>query len=73
MGVVTNGSLQAQSEKIGILQLADMIDALVISETVGYKKPDPRIFIAALAELGLKNSETMFVGDHPTKGSSDNN
>jgi putative hydrolase of the HAD superfamily len=32
--------------------LADLIDACVVSGTVGIRKPDPRIFALAIAEAG---------------------
>jgi FMN phosphatase YigB (HAD superfamily) len=36
-----------------------------ISAEVGFRKPHPRIFEAALQELKLKGEEVLFVGDHP--------
>jgi putative hydrolase of the HAD superfamily len=37
----------------------------VISEAVQVQKPDPRIFVHALAEIGRRASDTWFVGDGP--------
>ena len=42
-----------------------MVDVHIISESVGIKKPAPRIFEIALQELRLDASECWFLGDHP--------
>jgi len=36
---------------------------VVISAAAGYKKPDPRIFEAALAQTGLRPDEVVYIGD----------
>lgn len=62
LGVVSNfyGNLPAVCEETGIdRHLAVMID----SASVGFRKPDPRIFQAALARLNAPPSEAVFVGD----------
>lgn len=44
--------------------LAGQVDAVVYSAQVGYEKPDPRIFLAALDQLGNPDpEETIHVGD----------
>ena len=40
-----------------------MLDALVISDAVGIRKPRSEIFEAVLAELGVAPEETLHVGD----------
>jgi putative hydrolase of the HAD superfamily len=47
-------------EMEGILGL---LPVRVYSSEVGYRKPDRRIFEAALEELGVGAAETLFVGD----------
>jgi putative hydrolase of the HAD superfamily len=42
---------------------ADLFDATVFSCSVGIRKPDPRIYRLACAELGVEPEEAMFVGD----------
>ena len=44
--------------------LQDLVDAFTHSYEVGAEKPDPRIFRAACAKLGVRPSETLMVGDH---------
>ena len=43
--------------------LAPYFDSVVISGEVGVKKPDPRIFDAALEQTGIKPEEAIYVGD----------
>jgi REG-2-like HAD superfamily hydrolase len=48
-----------------IAALALEVDAVVCSGEVGTEKPDPHIFLAACACLGVHPSEAVHVGDHP--------
>ena len=43
--------------------VADLFDAVVVSDEVGWRKPHPAIFQAALARLGVGAQEALFVGD----------
>lgn len=65
LGVLTNGSEQAQSQKIAHLKIEHYFSSVVISALVQCKKPDPRIFQHALAQIGCAAANTLFVGDHP--------
>lgn len=40
-------------------------DAVVVSDTVGWRKPAPVIFRVALERLGVEPDEALFVGDRP--------
>jgi putative hydrolase of the HAD superfamily len=53
-------SMRAQLEHLG---LAPLLDAAVFSSAVGWRKPSPRIFERALAELGCAPAATLMVGD----------
>jgi HAD superfamily hydrolase (TIGR01509 family) len=46
------------------LGLLELLDAVVLSYEVGAVKPDPRIFAAACAALGVRPAEALMVGDH---------
>ncbi len=51
---------------MGILEtagVAALFDAVVVSDAVGWRKPAPPIFHAALNRLGLQPAEALFVGD----------
>ncbi len=45
-------------------QLRWSFDAVVISDTTGFRKPRPEIFRATFAALGVVPSETLHVGDN---------
>lgn len=47
-------------ERAGI---ADLFQAVVVSDEVGWRKPHPEIFSRALASLGVAPAEALFVGD----------
>jgi len=53
-------SMAAQVEHFG---LAQHLDAITFSAAVGWRKPDGRIYAAALAAIGAAPSETVMVGD----------
>ncbi len=46
-------------------KLLDFFPVRVYSCQVGFRKPDPRIFMEALNRLGLQAREAIFVGDSP--------
>jgi HAD superfamily hydrolase (TIGR01509 family) len=43
--------------------LTEQFDVIVFSEEVGFRKPQPEIFLHALAQLGVEPENAMFVGD----------
>ena len=47
-------------ERAGV---ADLFQAIVVSDTVGWRKPHPEIFSSALARLGVAAADALFVGD----------
>ena len=63
-GVITNGS-RRQWRKLEALGLPARTDCLFVSEDFGTKKPDPAIFRAAAAHLGIAPTHILFVGDNP--------
>lgn len=44
--------------------LRDYFSAFIISSQIGVRKPDPRMFNAALDALGIKPEEALFVDDN---------
>jgi putative hydrolase of the HAD superfamily len=45
--------------------LKSFFDTLVISDAVGLKKPDPKIFHLACAQLRVEPSQCLYIGDDP--------
>ena len=64
VGVVTNGPTEMQWAKVRNAGVADLVDAVVVSEEFGVNKPHPAIFNHALGLIGATTSETVFVGDN---------
>ena len=70
IAIVTNGSTKQQNAKIDRLGFRPMVDAVVVSETLGIKKPDARIFehTASLCGIDLHDparENCWMVGDSP--------
>jgi putative hydrolase of the HAD superfamily len=47
--------------------LADLLDTIVFSDDVGVRKPEPAIFLKALADLGVEPARALYVGDRLDK------
>ncbi len=69
LGLVTDGPLAVQRQKVAALQLQPLIHATVFSDTWGRAawKPSVRPFLAVLDRLSIRGSEAVYVGDNPTK------
>lgn len=65
LAIVTNGSTTQQNAKIDRLGLRALVDAVVVSGTVGVSKPDPRIFELAAVAAGSSLDGAWMVGDSP--------
>jgi len=64
LGVVSNWDTRLRGIAAG-LGLDRLVDFVVISAEAGVRKPDPRIFEAALARAGVRADEAIHVGDLP--------
>ncbi len=62
IGIVTNGTVVNQEGKIRATGLAKLVDGWVISEEVGYRKPDPELFRVLARNLGCALDGWM-IGD----------
>src|SRR4029077_20835051 len=65
LGIITNGSIHMQEEKIRQLGISNLMDEVLISEREGLRKPDCKIFERALQRLRVAPAEAWYVGDHP--------
>ena len=67
VGIVTHGLTVKQAEKLVRLGIVPYLDpkAIFISDQIGISKPNPKLYAAALRDLGLVPDEVMYVGDNP--------
>ena len=62
-GILTNGLSETHREKIALLRLTELFDAIFIADEVGMLKPDPLLFALACTRLGSAPARTAMVGD----------
>ncbi|MFD9461693.1 HAD family hydrolase [Streptomyces sp. NPDC060027] len=68
IGVATNGAGDIQRAKLAAAGLTPLFDGICVSEEVGVRKPERRLFEAAAAECGASLSAGgWMVGDNPEK------
>lgn len=66
VAVVSNGDAARQRAKVEAMALTDLVNAVVISGELGFRKPDPRIFAAAARAAGTDLFQATWVlGDDP--------
>lgn len=64
LGVITNGDTHQQLDKLNRMGITDYFTTILVSEAVGLRKPDIRIFEMAALNLGVQPSECLFIGDN---------
>ena len=65
LGLITNGQTKAQNATLDAIGLRGFFEVVIVSETVGLRKPNPRIFASALDRLGATAAQAVYVGDNP--------
>jgi putative hydrolase of the HAD superfamily len=63
LGLITNGLPDVQYRKVEAIGLKGMFSTVILSEEIGIRKPDPRIFHLAAQALNAQPDECLFVGD----------
>lgn len=63
LGILTNGFSETHREKIALLQIGELFDAIFIADEVGMLKPDPLLFAHACTQLGSAPMHGAMVGD----------
>jgi len=63
LGIVSNGSLEIQNSKLETLNIKHYFECIILSEEVGFRKPDPRIFWVATNSLSVDSNECLYIGD----------
>ncbi|MWV59637.1 HAD family hydrolase [Rathayibacter sp. VKM Ac-2754] len=66
IGIITNGDLAFQQNKVEKLGLTPWIEHLIASGEVGVTKPDAGIFELACERFGVAASDALYVGDRLT-------
>lgn len=62
LAVVSNSDGRAE-EALAAAGLLEWFELVIDSQLVGFEKPDPRIFHAALERMGVAPEEALYVGD----------
>jgi HAD superfamily hydrolase (TIGR01509 family) len=63
LGVVSNGISDVQYQKLETLGIRCRFECILLSEELGIRKPDPRIFRQAAEILAVEPRECLYVGD----------
>jgi putative hydrolase of the HAD superfamily len=63
LGLITNGDPVFQGEKVRRVGLGKRFERVIASGSVGFTKPDPRIFKHACALYGVAADAAVYVGD----------
>jgi len=63
VGALSNASVAYQTSKLDRTALLERVPMLVGVDTLGYGKPDPRVFLEACRRLGTAPERTAYVGD----------
>jgi len=61
--LISNGFKEASTLKIGNTDIGKYFKNVIISEIVGWNKPDPAIFAHALELAGAEKHESIMIGD----------
>lgn len=63
LGIITDSDEDAVASLLSQLKLESIFDVVVVSESIGAYKPDPRIYLAALERVGGEATSTGFVSE----------
>jgi putative hydrolase of the HAD superfamily len=65
LGLISNGKSPFQEQCFEALSMGHLFHDVIVSDAVGYKKPDKNIFLLACKNLAITPNEAIFVGDNP--------
>ncbi|KQY41920.1 HAD family hydrolase [Cellulomonas sp. Root137] len=63
VGALSNAAVSYQTRKLDRTALLERVPMLVGVDTLGFGKPDPRVFVEACRRLGTDPTRTAYVGD----------
>lgn len=64
LGLISNGRSPFQERNFQALGVDTLFSSIIVSEAVGLRKPDPKIFQLACHQLKLMPKQCIFVGDN---------
>lgn len=64
LALLTNGNAETQWIKIRRFELIPLFDCILVEGDLGIGKPEERIYLHALEQLGVTSYETWMVGDN---------
>jgi putative hydrolase of the HAD superfamily len=62
--IISDGIPIKQYEKILRLNIHNLVDLILISDEIGIRKPNPKLFNYCLKRFNLEGSEMIYVGDN---------
>lgn len=63
LAIISNGGSSSQHGKIDAANIKQYFDYVIVSDDIGYRKPDKRLFDYVANKLDVKNEECVFIGD----------
>lgn len=63
MSIITNGFSEVQFRKLDNCGLSPFFDHVICSETIGYSKPDKRVYDYALEKTNAQATNAIMIGD----------
>lgn len=63
LGVITDAQSAYARPELAAVGLAGVFAPIIVSGDYGYRKPDPRLFAAALEALGVRPDQAIYVGN----------
>lgn len=69
LGLITDGNVEVQKNKVKALRVEDFFDCMIFSDEYGIEKqkPNPFPYLKAIEKLKVKNTKSVYVGDNPHK------
>lgn len=69
LGLITDGNVKVQKNKVEALKIRDFFDCMIFSDEYGIEKqkPNPFPYQKAMKKLEVSARETIYVGDNPYK------
>lgn len=67
LGVISNGDLNQQTDKLRRTGIIEYFDIIITSSEYPFSKPDSKIYEVALAKAGVEKNEMIMIGDQIKK------